>query len=61
MVSAMIVVGDEALDAGVEIARQKVVFHQDAVLQGLVPAFSLSLCLRMVWRASNMSASSPEM
>ena len=41
MVAVMIVVGDEPLDAGVEIARQEVVLQQDAVLEGLMPSFIL--------------------
>ena len=48
MVAVMIVVGDEPLDAGVEIARQEVVLQQDAVLQRLMPALDLALRLRMI-------------
>ena len=48
VVSAVIVVSDEGLDLGFEVAGQEVVFQQDAVLQGLVPAFDLALCHRMV-------------
>ena len=51
----MIVVGDEGLDPGCEIARQEVVLQQDAVLQGLVPAFNLALCLRVIWRSTHMT------
>ena len=54
MVAVMIVVGDEALDAGVEITRQEVVLQQDAVLEGLMPAFDLALRLRVVGRTSDM-------
>jgi hypothetical protein len=42
----MIVVIDEPADAGFKIARQVVVLQQDAVLEGLMPAFDLALCLR---------------
>ena len=54
MVAVMIVVGDEPLDAGVEIARQEVVLQQDAVLESLMPSFDLSLRLRVVGRTSDM-------
>jgi hypothetical protein len=33
----VIVVFDEGLDLGLEVAGQEVVFQQDAVLHGLVP------------------------
>ena len=46
MVAPVIVMLDERLDLGFEIARQEVVFQQDAVLQGLVPALDLTLHLR---------------
>jgi len=35
-----------------EIARQEVVFQQDAVLQSLMPTFDLTLGLRMIWRTT---------
>ena len=54
MVAVMIVVGDEPLDAGVEIARQEVVLQQDAVLKSLMPSFDLALRLRVVGRTSDM-------
>ena len=47
MVAPMIVVLDEGGDLGFEIARQEVVFEQDAVLQRLVPALDLALRLGM--------------
>jgi len=46
MIAIMIVVLDEASDVGFEIAGQIVVFKQDAVLQGLMPALDLALGLR---------------
>ena len=55
MVAVMIVVGDELLDAGVEITWQEVVLQQDAVLEGLMPAFDLALCLSVVGRTSGMN------
>lgn len=48
VVPAVIVVLDEVADVGFEITWQIVVFHQDAVLQGLMPALDLALGLRMV-------------
>jgi hypothetical protein len=54
MISLMIVVIDEPADAGFEVTRQVVVFQQDSVLQRLMPAFDLALCLRMVGRAANV-------
>src|SRR3954464_10718665 len=54
MVAAMIVVLDEGRDLAFEIAGQVVVFQQDAVLQRLMPAFDLALCLRMVGRTADV-------
>ena len=51
MVSLVIVMLDEALKAGVKVTGQEVVFQQNSVLQGLVPALDLALCLRMIGRA----------
>ena len=39
---------------GFEIAGQVVVFEQDAVLERLMPAFDLALCLRMAGSAANV-------
>ena len=49
MVTLMVVVLDEGLDLGLKVAGQEVVFQQDAVLEGLVPALDLALGLRMAW------------
>src|SRR5436305_11440348 len=54
MVSQVIVVSDELVDPGFEIAGEVVVLQQDAVLQGLVPALDLALSLRMQRRATDM-------
>ena len=48
VVAAVVVVGDERRDLGFEIAGQEVVFQQDAVLEGLVPALDLALGLSVV-------------
>ena len=47
VIAAMIVALDEGCDLDFEIARQKVVLQQDAVLERLVSAFDLALGLRM--------------
>ena len=54
VVAAVIVALDEGGDAVFEIARQVVVLEQDAVLQGLVPAFDLALGLGMVRCAADV-------
>ena len=47
VIAPVIIVLDEGLDLAFEIARQEVIFEQNAVLQGLMPALDLALCLRM--------------
>ena len=54
MVSAVIIVLDEDLDLGLKVTGQEVVFEQDAVLEGLVPALDLALGLGMIGRTANM-------
>ena len=54
MVAVMVVVGDKPFDAGVKVTRQEVVLQKNAVLEGLVPALNLTLCLWMVWSATNV-------
>ncbi len=53
MIAGLVVMLDEGCDLPFEILRQIVVFQQDAVLQGLVPALDLALCLRVIGRAAN--------
>ena len=48
VVAPVVVLIDEGLDLGFEIARQKVILQQDAVLQGLVPSFDFALRLRSI-------------
>ena len=50
MVAPMIVMIDKCF----EVAGQEVMFQQDAVLEGLVPALDFSLGLRVVWRAARV-------
>ena len=54
MIAQVIVVGDEGLDLGFEIAREVVVLEQDPVLECLMPALNLSLGHRMVRGATDM-------
>lgn len=55
VVSTVVVIIDEAGNLPLEIARQEVVFEQDAVLQRLVPALDLALSLRVKWRSADMA------
>ncbi|SIT17009.1 hypothetical protein SAMN05421772_1301, partial [Paracoccus saliphilus] len=55
MVSPVIVMFDEGLDLGFEIAREEIVFQQDAVFEGLVPALDLALGLGMQWAPAHMA------
>ena len=52
MIAVVVVALDEAPDMRFEIAGQVVVFEQNSVLQGLMPALDLALDLRMMRRAS---------
>jgi len=54
VVALMVVVTGKGFDLGFEIPSQEIVFQQDALLQGLVPAFNFALALGMIWRASRM-------
>ena len=54
VIAPMIVVLDEGLDLAFEITGQEVVFQEDAVLERLMPALDLALCLRMHRGAANM-------
>ena len=54
VIAPMVVVLDEGADLGFEIARQEVVFEQDAVLQRLMPAFDLALRLGMAGRSAGV-------
>ena len=55
MVSLVVVVIDEGVDLGLEIAGQIVVLEQDAVLQRLVPALDLALGLGMEGSAPDVA------
>ena len=55
MVSPVIVVVDEGCDLRFQVAGQIIILQQDAVLEGLVPAFDLTLGLGMIWRPTNVA------
>ncbi len=54
VVTLVVIIFDEGTDLALKIAGQVVVFEQNPVLHGLVPAFDLALGLRMEWCAPNM-------
>ena len=54
MIAQMVVVADEVGDLLIEVARQIIVLEQDAVLEGLMPAFDLALDLGMYWDATRL-------
>ena len=43
VIAVVVVVIHEGFNAGLKISGEEVVFQQDAVLQGLVPSFNLTL------------------
>lgn len=55
VVALVVIVLDEGLDLGLQIAGQEVVLPQDAVLQGLAPTLDLALGLWMHWDAAHMA------
>ena len=55
VIALVVVMLHERFDLGLQVLWQEVVFQQDAVLQGLVPAFDLALCLRMEGCAAHMA------
>ena len=50
----MVVVIDEGFNLRFEITGQEVVFQQNAVLQGLMPALDLTLGLGMIGRSARV-------
>ena len=54
VIAQVIVVNDEGLDLGFEIARQVIVLEQDTVLERLMPALDLALGHRMIRRATDV-------
>ena len=54
VVAPVVILLDECLNIGLKCVWQIVIFQQDAVLHGLVPALDLSLRLRVSRRAADM-------
>src|SRR3977135_4745544 len=54
VVAAVVIVGDEGRDLGFKIAGQEVIFQQDAILEGLVPALDLALGHRRIGATANV-------
>ena len=55
VVAPVVIVLDERLDLLLQVTGQEVVLQEDAILQGLVPALNLALCLGMEWSAAHMA------
>ena len=54
VISAVVVVVDESRNLSFQIAGQKVVFQQDAVLEGLMPALDFALGHWVIGRAAKV-------
>ena len=54
MVALMVVMIDKGFNLRFEVTRQEVMFEQNAVLQGLVPALDLALGLGVIRRAARV-------
>ena len=52
VIATMVVVIDECVDLGLEVAGQIIVLKQDAVLERLMPALDLAVRLRVAGRAA---------
>jgi len=57
VVAPVVVILNEGGDLGLKITGLEVVFEQNAVLEGLVPALDLALGLGMHWRAPDVAHS----
>ena len=55
MVAPVVVVLDEGCDLRFQVPGQIIILQQDAVLEGLVPAFDLTLGLGMIWCPTNVA------
>ncbi len=55
VVALVIVMLDERFDLGLKVTWQEVVFQEDAVLEGLMPALDLALGLRVERGAAHMA------
>jgi hypothetical protein len=54
VIPVVVVVIDEGDDCGLKLALQVVVFQEDAVLEGLVPALDLALRLGVIGRTADV-------
>jgi hypothetical protein len=54
MIADVVVVFDEGVNLPFKVAGQVIVLEQNAVLQGLMPAFDLSLSLGMIRRPAHV-------
>ena len=54
VVSLVVVIFDEGPDLALKITGQVVIFQQNSVLHGLMPALDLALGLRVEWRTANV-------
>jgi hypothetical protein len=57
--AVVIVVIDEGADLPFQVAGQVVVFQDNPVLHGLMPALDLTLGLRMMWRTAHVGGVRP--
>ena len=48
VIAVMVIMLDEGFDLHLQVTGQEVVFQQDAVLEGLMPALDLALCLGVI-------------
>src|ERR1700730_14631297 len=55
VIATMVVVIDECVDLGLEVAGQIIVLKQDAVLERLMPALDLALRLRVAGPAAHVT------
>ena len=55
VITLVVILLHERFDLGFQILWQEVILQQYAVLQGMVPAFDLALCLRMEGYAAHMA------
>ena len=54
VVSLVVVIFDEGPNLALKITVQVVIFQQNSVLHGLMPALDLALSLRVEWRTADM-------
>src|SRR5690606_31593751 len=55
VVTSVVIMLDEGFDLGLKVTGQEVIFEQDAILEGLMPALDLALGLGMHRSAAHMA------